>query len=67
MTKVSIVVFHHLDDAKIEIHSGQTESAIQRIEFVRQLLFRFTTSDSVSDETLNDIWERVAIGKYIVS
>jgi ribosomal protein L31E len=57
-TPVSLILASHLDDALIELRSGETAKAEARIRFCRRLVhLKFNANVRVSDEILNIVWK----------
>lgn len=56
-TPITLILASHLDDALIELRSGETAKAEARIRFCRRLIhLKFNANVRVSDEDLDLIW-----------
>ena len=63
--KVQMAIMSHLSDAQeltsVAISRECKEAAIQRINFVKQLVLTYPdTSGEVEEEEMNEIWRKVA-------
>ena len=57
-TPISLIISSHLNDALIELGSGEEAKALARIRFCRRLVhLKFNASLRVSDEDLDLIWK----------
>ena len=57
-TPVSLIISSHLNDALIELGSGEEAKAIARIRFCQRLVhLKFNANVRVSDEDLDLVWK----------